>query len=288
MNKQRVLTDFRRSRIARFMLYPFNIIYRKAQLKKYARSADSEYIKSIRDLHKGERCFVIGNGPSLIPQDLDRLKNEYSFATNKIYHIFNKTAWRPSYYVCIDNNVIAEEIENIKTIGDYPKFINFHAARYGRDEHSNIRYICTKGKFHVNLYKPQVSELNEDVSEYVAWVHTVTVTAIQIAIYMGFKEIYLLGVDHSYANVADSKGRIHTNPAVKADYFAGMMGTGSEAGNRAIVTNVDAMNYSYELARKFAEQKRVKIFNATRGGKLEVFERVDFDELMKKKQEGIK
>lgn len=281
MNKRQVLTAFRNNKIVRTVLFPLNVAHRKAQLKKYERSADSEYIRSLQDLHEGKRCFVIGNGPSLTPQDLDRIQNEFSFASNKIYHIFDKTAWRPSYYVCTDNNVIAEEIGNIKSIGDYPKFINFHAARYGRDGSNNIWYICTKGKFHVDPYKPQSSELSEDVSKYVAWVHTVTVTAIELAIYMGFKEIYLLGVDHSYANTVDSKGIIHRDSTVKADYFDGMKGTGSEAGNRAIVTNVDALNYSYELARKFAEQSGVKIFNATRGGKLEVFERVDFDAIAK-------
>ena len=60
-----------------------------------------------------------------------------------------------------------------------------------------------------------------------------------------------------------------------------MKGSGNEVGNRVIVTNVDTLNYSYELARKFAEQKGVKILNATRGGKLEVFERVDFDAIAK-------
>ena len=280
MNKRQVLTVFRNNKIARTVLYPLNVAHRKTQLKKYERSTDSEYIRSLHDLHNGKRCFVIGNGPSLTPQDLDRIQNEFSFATNKIYHIFDKTAWRPTYYVCTDNNVIAEEMGNIKSIGDYPKFINFHAAKYGRDKNSNIWYICTKGKFHVDPYKPQSSELSEDVSKYVAWVHTVTVTAIELAIYMGFKEIYLLGVDHSYANMVDSKGKIHRDSTVKADYFAGMKGTGSETGNRAVFGNIDAMNYSYELARRFAEQKGVKIFNVTRGGKLEVFERVDFDKLM--------
>lgn len=280
MNKQQVLTDFRKSRIIRTVLYPLNVAYRKAQLQKYERSADSEYIKSLHNMYEGKRCFVIGNGPSLTPQDLDRIQNEFSFATNRIYHIYDKTAWRPTYYVCTDNNVIAEEMGNIKSIGDYPKFINFHAAKYGRDKNSNIWYICTKGKFHVDPYKPQSSELSEDVSKYVTWIHTVTVTAIELAIYMGFKEIYLLGVDNSYANTVDNKGRIHRDPTVKADYFVGMKGVGSKAGGKEIVSNVDVMNYSYELAKSFAEKKSVKIFNATRGGKLEVFDRAELDKVI--------
>ena len=36
---------------------------------------------------------------------------------------------------------------------------------------------------------------------------------------------------------------------------------------------------AYEVAKENAEKKGIKIYNATRGGKLEVFERVDFDSL---------
>lgn len=273
------MTRLRRNPIIRTVMYPIVSLERQWNLYKYSKSIDSEYFERQHNKYSGKRCFIIGNGPSLTPEDLDRIKDEYSFASNKIYHIFDKTSWRPSFFLCMDNNVIASEIENIKHIGTCPKYINIMASKYGREEHENIWYICPKGKFHIRQYDVQVDDLSDDISKYVAVVQTVTVIAIQIAIYMGFSEIYLLGVDNSYAKSIDKDGKLHIDRSVKSDYFAGMKPAPGEANAGISVQYIDAVNYAYELARKFAKSHGVKIFNATRGGKLEVFERVDFDTL---------
>lgn len=281
INKQLLLTKIRCNKFFRTVFMPINIIYHLNLGRRYVRSESAAQMKLFENKHRGKRCFVIGNGPSLTPADLDKIRGEFSFGTNRIYHIFDQTKWRPTYYMCLDNNVIAVDFENIEAIGDYPKFLNFKSARYFKKS-DNMVFVFSKGKYHIDPYKPQADSLSNDMSKYSARVHTVTVSAIELAIYMGFKEIYLLGVDHSYANTVDSKGKIHRDSTVKADYFAGMKGAGSTAGAKEIVSNVDAMNYSYELAKEFAEQKGVKIINATRGGRLEIFERVDFDELMER------
>src|SRR5699024_7865108 len=59
-------------------------------------------IEALRNCHKGERCFIIGNGPSLRAEDLDKLKNEITFACNRINLIFDQTDWRPTYYCITD------------------------------------------------------------------------------------------------------------------------------------------------------------------------------------------
>lgn len=280
MNQQEILTKFRYNRLMRTVLYPVNILYRKNLLRKYSKSVDSEYIKKLHNIHAGQRCFVIGNGPSLTPEDLDRIKDEYSFAANRIYHIYELTKWRPSYYVCVDNNIIPFEIDNIKKKSSCPKFITYHSAKYGRVLEDNLWYICTNGRFHIDPYVPEADALSEDLSKYVTKVHTVTVTSIELAIYMGFKEIYLLGVDHNYAKKMDSSGKIYDDPTVKSTYFQGMKDSqGKPDSGSFAVQNVEAFTYSYELAKKFAEEHGVKIYNATRGGKLEIFERVDIDSL---------
>ena len=62
-------------------------------------------MKQFKDLYQGKRCFIIGNGPSLKADDLDCLKNEYTFAANRIYEILDKTDWRPWAYVVVDKNL---------------------------------------------------------------------------------------------------------------------------------------------------------------------------------------
>ena len=66
----------------------------------------AEALKQFQNIHIGERCFIVGNGPSLRCEDLDMLKQEITFGSNYIYKIFNKTDWRPTYYFNSDNMVL--------------------------------------------------------------------------------------------------------------------------------------------------------------------------------------
>lgn len=59
-------------------------------------------IKALKNKHKGQRCFIVGSGPSLKVDDLNKLKDEVTFACNKIYLAFNDTSWRPTYYSVYD------------------------------------------------------------------------------------------------------------------------------------------------------------------------------------------
>ena len=62
-------------------------------------------VKKFKNKHLGERCFIVGNGPSLKNTKLDLIKNEFSFAMNRISMIFDFTEWRPSYYSCTTTNI---------------------------------------------------------------------------------------------------------------------------------------------------------------------------------------
>lgn len=279
MNKQELVNRFKHSKLTRFIFYPFGCMREIILLKKYQKTEDSKYIKSLQNKHKDQRCFIIGNGPSLKTDDLEKIKDEISFGLNRIYCIFPQTDWRPSYYISIDPGALSFEFENIKSGGKFPQFINYKAADLCHKNSDNLWYVCLCGKFNVDPYAPMADRLSDDASKYLTKVHTVTANAIEMAIYMGFSEIYLLGVDNNYAKKVDKNGKIYNDPTVKSSYFEGMKPVGGKAGEETSSQNVEAMNYSYELCKKFAEEKGVKIYNATRGGKLETFERVDFDSL---------
>ncbi len=45
------------------------------------------------------------------------------------------------------------------------------------------------------------------------------------------------------------------------------------------------MIYAFNVAKEYADQNGVKIYNATRGGMLESFERIDLDSLFSNKEE---
>lgn len=241
----------------------------------------SKPLKRFKNIHQGERCFVIGNGPSLRASDLDRLKDEKSFAANKIFKIFDKTVWRPTYYVTQDGNVyssIFDEILDISNACDC-------CFMYGNGYRALPKAIRKKDNIYFfNSYTKKnekgESEFSDDISVGVNNGFTVTFASLQIAVYMGFKEIYLLGCDNSYARNADMNGN-DKKEANTSDHFytEAYFETTSDIEHTPQGAPVDFMDGAYKIAKEYGDKHGIKIYNATRGGALEVFPRVDFDKI---------
>lgn len=100
-------------------------------------------------------------------------------------------------------------------------------------------------------------------------------TAVQIAVYMGFSEIYFIGVDHHFHTSINNKGEIVVDNTVK-DYFSDKYNTDKD---NLYIPNTEKSTLIYVAMKKHCDERNIKVFNATRGGKLEVFPRVDFDSL---------
>lgn len=261
----------------RAIIFPYMNHIRVKEIKEYELSEDSRKIALLKDKYKGKRCFIIGNGPSLKAKDLDKLCNEYTFAANRIYEIFNQTDWRPSFYFSVDNSFIQSELERLNSFGMKRLFLatdkNFDISKI-----SNAIRIFEYTKFKINKWNDISSHISEDVSKYFSVGYTVTFTEIQMAIYMGFKEIVLLGVDFNYSTIRDKNGKIKNNKGV-VDYFSGKK---YESTVLPYYSNL----YAYQAAKDYSDKHLVRILNATRGGKLDVFERVDFDSIMVNKIAG--
>lgn len=230
---------------------------------------DKKQIKKFKNIHAGKRCFIIGNGPSLRGSDLDKLKGEITFAANRIDPIFEETTWRPNYYCAFDDGFIKNKDNHkfIELIDCDMKFLRKQVYYYSRNIKGNKCYLNTKYS-RKYLNNPKFSN---DISKYVYTIGTVTYTAIQIAAYMGIKEIYFIGVDNSYQFERKKDGTLHQNNDTK-NYF------GSKVINNGF-SAVYEMDIAYKAAKDYADKNGIKIYNATRGGKLEIFERVGFDTL---------
>ena len=266
------------SKVVRLIAYPVVNISRKITLNKFKNSADSEYIRSLKNAFKGQRCFIIGNGPSLTPSDLDKIKNEVSFAANRIYYMFDKTEWRPTFYMCCDKEAIMMNFSSIVDLPVKTKFIEVTSKKYNKTNDQSIKYVYHYDKFYLNKWKTSAPFVSEDPSAMMFPGQTVTFSAMQLAIYMGFSKIYLLGVDHNYATKVDKNGKVTVDPTVQT-YFAGMKDANLS------VQFVDVTTDAYRAAKKYCDSHdSVKIYNATRGGKLEIFERVNFDDLFDREE----
>ena len=246
--------------------------YRLYSIKMFSWHPMGLRLKLFKNRYRGKRCFIIGNGPSLSSKDLDVLEqyHEVTFAFNRIFKIFHETKWRPTYYISHDEKMLKPSEHDVSNKVTCLKLIPIQ-FKWFYDIH-------IKGATYFNLIskgKKGNPIMSDDISRGVENSNTVACSAIQVAVYMGFKEIYLLGVDHNFSVYQNAKGEVVRNSTIK-DYF-------SEDYNQdkkdLYIPNLDLSTVAYIAAKGFTETKGVKVFNATRGGRLEVFPRVDFNSL---------
>lgn len=220
----------------------------------------------LKNIHDGEQCFIVGNGPSLRIEDLEKIQRKKinSFGMNLIYKIYNDTLWRPTYYVFSEYNVIRQYYDEIKCLRQDNLFMkNF----YYMDETPILPSVHYYPGYAERCYLGQ-QRFSDDIAKVVYAGYSVMYDTLQIAIYMGYKEIYLIGADFSYLEDPASKGNhVYDDKAVDKRVIA---------GKPHIYISLEAMRKAEEYAR----EHDIEIYNATRGGKLEVFRRVDLDTLI--------
>lgn len=257
-----------------FLKRVFRKIRRLLQKSKnhFALQRGRKKIIAYKDLYRGKRCFIIGNGPSLRVEDLEKLKNEITFGTHRIYTLFGDTSWRPSFYFAQDYKMIKEEFKEISAIAAKEKFIGMVPL---------YKYPYIQGATFANMilkpFYPEPPEFSDDVSKEFYEGMTVTYMCLQFAVYMGFTEIILLGVDHNYSVVLKADGTVQVNDGVKNHFSADVGHT--EANPNDNLPQLDKTGLAYVTANEYAKKHGVKILNATRGGKLKAFERIDFDSI---------
>lgn len=248
----------------------------------------------LKNRYRGNRCFIMGNGPSLKRIDLEKLKNEYVWGMNRCYLLFDKISWRPQFYTAVDDLVvpdICEELndmvrQNLNTLFFFSD--NFFYTKVIRDK-PNIVWFRHRG---VDAKKGGDGYFSCKPSKYVRISNTVTLTAMQLAVYMGFNPIILIGCDTKFVlpdniithgsvfdsgtgelisgyNITSTKDNDpnHFDPS----YFG--------AKRKWHAPNVSGMINGYKNANIVCKRLGIEVTNATKGGKLEVFTRNDFNDL---------
>lgn len=244
---------------------------------------DIERFMSLRDRFAGERIFVMGNGPSLNRTPLDRLDGEFVFGVNRVSLLFERVSWRPTFFTAFDVRVVPDNKEEFAAL-DVP--YKFFSARYkqmlgARDNHF---WHHTKGHYEGfdHAFEPTV------VYSGFGGGGTIGVIAIELAFFMGFREILLIGTDVSYTvpETVKQEGEDEFGDGVKlelqstrdddANHFdPRYFGTGKKWHN----PNVREMKIGFARAAAYVEQRGGRLRNATVGGDLDEVERVDFDSL---------
>jgi len=231
----------------------------KSSLRKFflpdLQGVSRSRILELKNTYRGERAFIIGNGPSL---------NEYTFGLNRIYLMFDELGFKTNFLVSVNQLLLkqcAEEINRLKI----PKFISSFASDYISLDRNTV--------FIKSLGDPQFST---DLTRGIWEGATVTYVAMQVAYYLGFSEVILIGVDHNFK----TKGTPHKIVEQRKDdpnhfspkYFKGM---------KWQLPDLPTSELAYRLSRYQFESDGRKIVDATVGGKLKVFPKVKYEELFK-------
>ena len=221
-------------------------------------------IKKYEQKYLGERCFIIGNGPSLRNTDLSKLKNEYTFGMNRIYLAFAEMGFPTSFFVSINDLVIQQTAVDIQKL-HIPRFIAWRSHQWLQP--SQDLYFLYTTYTGPRFSKKAIGRLWEGA--------TVTFIALQLAYYFGFNEVVLIGVDHSFTTkgkpnetvVSQGDDPNHFNPA----YFG--------KGFRWQLPDLQTSETAYRLAKSAFEKDGRKVLDATVGGQLTVFPKVEYSRL---------
>ena len=233
----------------------------QASLHPWRRASISR-LAAYKDKHKGQRCVIIGNGPSLKHTDVSKIRDEITFGMNRIYLAFPEWGFRTSYFVSINDLVIEQCAEEIRAL-PMPKFLSWHS-------HPHIQPTDDTMFLHTTYYHPAFTR---DVRRRVWEGATVTYVAMQLAFYMGFDQVVLIGVDHSFKAKGDPNKTVVSDGDDESHFDPRYFGKGF----RWQLPDLDTSELAYQRARLEYEQAGRQIVDATVGGQLTVFPKVDYD-----------
>jgi len=223
-------------------------------------------LRALKNTHLGQRCVIIGNGPSLQQTDLSLLKDEITFSLNRGYLFYDRVGKHCTYHVTVNGLVIEQFWHELEALPN-TRFVTW-GQRHPLPQDTQTIFI---GGPMLDLTPRFCSDPSRDL-----WTGaTVTFVALQLAYYLGFRQVILIGVDHNFATkgtankevVSEGTDPNHFHP----DYFG--------KGVRWQLPDLEVSEKAYRLAKAAYEADGREILDATLGGKLEVFPKIDFEQV---------
>jgi len=256
----------------------------RATINPYFTAAELVFLRLLWDLHpyswisrkrigtwsdrfSRQKAIILCNGPSLNSVDFGNIIKHkvFTFGLNKINLLFSRTKFRPSVIIAANKYVI-EQNADFYNKTNLPLFLDSKGRKWVRLRR-NVLFYYSAGNSR---------KFARDCSMSVHQGYSVTYVAMQFAFHMGFKDIALVGCDHSFATkgpanmtvIADKQDPNHFDP----NYFT--------VGARWQLPDILGSELHYEAAKDIFERYGRKIVNCTEGGKLEIFERQSLSEFL--------
>jgi hypothetical protein len=226
--------------------------------------ADRDSIRKYRNIYAGRRCVIIGNGPSLRQTNMDLLRDEITFGLNRIYLMFDQLGFTPTFHAVINRLVVEQCADDLRQIR-----VPLFTCKQNRDLLGGMPNA-------IFLTELQGPRFVSDAAQGFWAGGTVTYLAMQLAYYMGFSKVVLVGVDHRFAvsgppnQVVESKGPddSHFDP----NYFG--------KGFKWQLPDYEASEMAYTLARDHYQRHGRQIVDATVDGALTIFPKMSLDKAL--------
>lgn len=222
-------------------------------------------IQKYEGQHRDERCVIIGNGPSLNKTDLELLRSETTFGLNRIYLMFEKLGFDTTYHAVVNQLVVEQCAEDFIGL-QAPLFTTLPSRRYLGDRDQT--YFLNK------LVGPRFSK---NLAHGVWEGATVTYVAMQIAYYMGFKEVVLVGVDHNFVSKGPAHKQVESAGADHNHFDPNYFGKGFKWQ----LPDLETSEIAYRLAGDAFTARGGSIIDATVDGKLEIFPKAKLEDVLK-------
>lgn len=226
---------------------------------------------AMRGRYRDQRCFILGNGPSLKRTDLSKLETEYTFGLNRIYLMFDELGFETSFLVSVNALVLEQCAVELSKLG-IPKFLGwsgYHA--FPSQARAEVFWLNT-------FLLPSLPRFAKTPTGPMGLWEGVTVTyvALQLAYFLGFSEAILVGVDHNFTTQGPPHREVVTDAEgdpnhFSKDYFG--------PGFRWQLPDLETSELSYALARYYFHLDGRRIRDATVDGKLTIFPKVSYESL---------
>ncbi len=232
----------------------------------------------LKNIHLNKRAFIVGTGPSLCVSDLDQLKNEVTFGCNKIYLAFAETDWRPTYYSVIDRMVAENNKDEIEHLALTKIFSSVTKPFFKKSKD----VIWLNDLLSPTIQGERIFQFSTDVARGIHGGFTVIYTQLQLAFYMGITQVYLIGVDFDFTESKRTGGKTSAGEEIlkssgEINHFHPDY---RPKGELWTIPNLDCQYKAFQVAKKAFEKDNRRIYNASRRTKLDVFQTVNFDNLL--------
>ena len=176
-------------------------------------------ISELKNHYLGQRAFIVANGPSTTLDILDRLalRDFPTFGMNRIGWIYPKTAWRPTFYIGMTTALwdLRHRTEILEAIRLAPTAIC--RTSYLEDEEvtsmdDNVIYVHCSNIEDMSYLAATNEFWSDEIAERVSIFGVMAFPTMQVAAYLGFNPIYLIGCDGNYTPPVDGIDHSHLDP----------------------------------------------------------------------------